>query len=72
MFIGKYCLGNTTEKQEEKEENAILVPDNYTVKRTPYGLYKVKEIAEGLVDEVIPRKRLGRGVGQSVLGNTYP
>ena len=32
-------------EEEEKERSTILVPDDYKVKTSPYGLYKVLAIA---------------------------
>ena len=32
--------------KEEQEESTILVPDDYVVKKSPHGLYKIKKIAE--------------------------
>ena len=33
------------EESAEKEESLVLVPDDYSVKKSPYGLYKVVRVA---------------------------
>jgi co-chaperonin GroES (HSP10) len=35
------------EEREEEKESAILVPDNYKVKTSPYSLYKVLAVSKG-------------------------
>tara|TARA_R100000008_G_C3449501_1_gene98617 strand:- start:38 stop:319 length:282 start_codon:yes stop_codon:yes gene_type:complete len=43
--LNRHLLLEKVEKKEEKSESTILVPDDYKVDKSPYGLYRVKQAA---------------------------
>ena len=43
--INRHLLIEKVEEKKEESKSTILVPDDYKVKSSPYGLYTVKDIA---------------------------
>ena len=46
--LNRHLLVSKAEERrslEEKEESLVLVPDDYSVKKSPYGLYKILNFA---------------------------
>ena len=44
--LNRHLLVNRVEEvPEEKEESLVLVPDDYSVRKSPYGLYAILKIA---------------------------
>ena len=41
----RHLLIEKVEEKKEESKSTILVPDDYKVKSSPYGLYTVKDIA---------------------------
>ena len=43
--LNRHLLLERVEEKEEENKSTILVPDDYKVKKSPYGLYLVKQVA---------------------------
>jgi hypothetical protein len=42
----RHLLLAAVQEEKEEEESTILVPDDYVIKKSPHGLYKIKKVAE--------------------------
>mgnify|MGYP003148969375 CR=1 FL=1 len=43
--LNRHLLVEKVEVEEKEAKSTILVPDDYKIKKSPYGLYLVKDIA---------------------------